>query len=168
MLLTKLVRPNKEKPMPKSTVYPLQCSLPLAKAKTLIEAARAHGQASGYMPLTVVVLDSGGHIVAMEREDGSGIVRQQIAQGKAWGALGIGVASRTVGERNQGRDAFMATVGSASDGRFIPVPGAVLIIDSGQIIGAVGISGDTSDADEACAIAGVKAAGYEPGIDTPD
>ena len=154
--------------MPKSTVYPLQCSLPLAKAKTLIEAARAHGQASGYMPLTVVVLDSGGHIVAMEREDGSGIVRQQIAQGKAWGALGIGVASRTVGERNQGRDAFMATVGSASDGRFIPVPGAVLIIDSGQIIGAVGISGDTSDADEACAIAGVKAAGYEPGIDTPD
>lgn len=154
--------------MPKSSVYPLQCSLPLAKAKTLIEAARSHGQTNRYMPLTVVVLDSGGHIVAMEREDGSGIVRQQIAQGKAWGALGLGIASRTVGERNQGRDAFMAAVGSASDGRFIPVPGGVLVIDNGQIVGAVGISGDTSDADEACAVAGVKAAGYEPGIDTPD
>jgi uncharacterized protein GlcG (DUF336 family) len=142
--------------------------LPLAKAKTLIEAARAHGKANGMMPLTVVVLDTGGHIIAMEREDGSGIVRQQIAQGKAWGALGIGVASRTVGERNQGRDAFMAAVGSAADGRFIPVPGGVLIIDNGQAIGAVGISGDTSDADEACAIAGVEAAGYQAGIDTPD
>ncbi|MDR9405781.1 MAG: heme-binding protein [Spiribacter sp.] len=154
--------------MPKSSVYPLPCPLPLAKAKTLIEAARAHGKANGMMPLTVVVLDTGGHIIAMEREDGSGIVRQQIAQGKAWGALGIGVASRTVGERNQGRDAFMAAVGSAADGRFIPVPGGVLIIDNGQAIGAVGISGDTSDADEACAIAGVEAAGYQAGIDTPD
>ena len=154
--------------MPKSSVYPLPCPLPLAKAKTLIEAARAHCKANGMMPLTVVVLDTGGHIIAMEREDGSGIVRQQIAQGKAWGALGIGVASRTVGERNQGRDAFMAAVGSAADGRFIPVPGGVLIIDNGQAIGAVGISGDTSDADEACAIAGVEAAGYQAGIDTPD
>jgi uncharacterized protein GlcG (DUF336 family) len=120
------------------------------------------------MPLTAVVLDSGGHMIAMEREDGAGVVRQQVAAGKAWGALGIGVGSRTVGARNQGRDAFMAGVAAASDGQFIPVPGGVLVIENGEAIGAVGVSGDTSDADEECAIAGIEAAGYRAGVDTPD
>lgn len=154
--------------MPKSAVFPLHSPLTLDKARTIIAAARERGREREFMPLTVVVLDNGGHLIAMEREDGSGIVRQQVAQGKAWGALGIGVSSRTVGARNQGRDAFMAGVAAASDGRFIPVPGGVLIVHEGQVIGAVGISGDTSDADEECAVAGVEAAGYHAGIDTPD
>ncbi len=154
--------------MPKSEVFPVQTALPLDQARDIIAAARARGRERGFMPLTVVVLDTGGHRIAMEREDGSGIVREQVAAGKAWGALGIGIASRTIGGRNQGREAFMAGVAAASDGRFIPVPGGVLVIENGQAIGAVGVSGDTSDADEECAIAGIEAAGYTAGVDTPD
>jgi uncharacterized protein GlcG (DUF336 family) len=154
--------------VPKSTVFPLHCALSLKKAQGIIDAALAHGRKREFMPLTAVVLDSGGHLIAMAREDGSGVVRHQVAQGKAWGALGIGISSRTIGERNQGREAFISGVAAASEGRFISVPGGVLIIENDQAIGAVGVSGDTSDADEECAIAGVQSAGYSVGIDTPD
>jgi uncharacterized protein GlcG (DUF336 family) len=154
--------------VPKSEVFSLHTPLPLARARQIIQAALGRGRERTFMPLTVVVLDSGGHMIAMEREDGAGVVRQQVAAGKAWGALGIGVGSRTVGARNQGRDAFMAGVAAASDGQFIPVPGGVLVIENGEAIGAVGVSGDTSDADEECAIAGIEAAGYRAGVDTPD
>lgn len=154
--------------MPKSSIFPVRVDLPLAQANRIIESALARGKERGFMPLTVVVMDSGGHIVAMAREDGSGNVRQQIAQGKARGALGLGIASRTIGERNQGREAFLAALAAAADGQFIPVAGGVLVLEDGVAIGAVGISGDTSDADEECAIAGIQAAGYQAGIDTPD
>jgi len=154
--------------MPKSEIFSLHTPLPLARARQIIQAALAHGREQSLMPLTVVVLDSGGHAIAMEREDGAGVVRQQVATGKAWGALGMGIGSRTIGARNQGREAFMAGVAAASDGQFIPVPGGVLVLEKGEAIGAVGISGDTSDADEACAIAGIEAAGYSTGIDTSD
>ncbi|QGM21994.1 heme-binding protein [Spiribacter sp. 2438] len=154
--------------MPKSDVFPLSCPLPLDSARAIIQAAREKGREQGFMPLTVVVLDAGGHRIAMEREDGCGIVREEVATGKAWGALGIGIGSRTIAGRNQGREAFLAGVAVASDGRFVPVPGGVLVIENGQAIGAVGISGDTSDADEMCAVAGIEAAGYQAGIDTPD
>lgn len=154
--------------MPKSTVFTVPAPLPLEKAREIIHAALARGREREFMPLTVVVLDTGGHMIAMEREDGAGVVRQSVAAGKAWGALGIGIGSRTIGARNQGREAFLAGVAAASDGRFVPVPGGVLVIEGGQAIGAVGISGDTSDADEECAIAGIEAAGYTAGIDTTD
>ena len=154
--------------MPKSEVFPVANPLPLEQARKIITAARERGRERGFMPLTVVVLDTGGHCIAMEREDGAGIVRQQVATGKAWGALGMGLGSRTIGGRNQGREAFLAGVAAASDGRFVPVPGGVLVINNGQAIGAVGVSGDTSDADEECAVAGVEAAGYAAGIDTPE
>ena len=109
------------------------------------------------------MLDAGGHLKAFVREDGSGILRPQIATGKAWGALGMGFGSRTFARRltdNPQQQSFFNALGPLSEGRLVPVPGGVLIRDaSREVIGAVGISGDTSDKDEACALAGVAAAG---------
>lgn len=149
-----------------TTVYSLTVNVQREQARTIIAGAIQEGRTQSLAPLTVVVLDSGGHLVAMEREDGSGILRFEVAQGKAYGALGIGLGSRTIGTRNQGRDAFLAAVAAASGGRFIPVAGGVLILnDANQVIGAVGVSGDVSDADEACARAGIIAAGLQAGVD---
>ena len=140
--------------------------LTLGQATTIVEAALARGRALGLAPLTVAVLDDGGHMKAFAREDGSGIMRPQIATGKAWGALGMGFGSRTFVKRAADNPAFFTALYAASEGRLFPVPGGVLIKDkAGEIIGAVGISGDTSDKDEACAIAGIEAAGLvgDPG-----
>ena len=117
-------------------------------------------------PLTVAVLDAGGHLVAFKREDKSGILRHDIAHGKAWGALGMGFGSRTLSERAANTPQFFSALYAASGGRMVPAPGGVLIRDAGgDVIGAVGISGDVSDKDEACAIAGIEAAGLvaDPG-----
>lgn len=135
--------------------------LTLAKGREIITRALATARERNLMPLTVAVLDSGGHLVTLDREDGSGIVRVEVAVGKAWGALGMGFSSRNIGQRLQGRDAFLSALATASGGRFFPVPGGVLVLDSeNMMIGAVGISGDNSDNDEACALAGIKAAGF--------
>lgn len=153
--------------MAKTDVFPLAVSLPLDKARQIITAALEEGRKRELGPLTVVVLDTGGHLVAMEREDGAGTLRFDVAYGKAYGALGIGIGSRTIGERNKGREAFLAAVAAASDGRAVPVAGGVLVLnEQGQAIGAVGISGDTSDEDEACALAGLAAAGLKGGVDS--
>ncbi len=141
----------------------------LSQAQEIIDAALAKGRSEGFSPLVVAVLDSGGHLKAFAREDGAGILRFQIAQAKAWGALGMGVGSRALGERvKKGAQdaAFIAAAVAASEGRMIPGPGGVLIRnDKGQIIGAVGISGDTGGNDETCAIAGIEAVGLlaDPG-----
>ena len=109
------------------------------------------------LPLAVVVVDGGSHIVTVQRDDGCGTLRVRIALGKARGALGMGIPSRAIRDRLQNRPAFQSAVATASQGQFIPVPGGVLILDGeGR---AVGISGDTSDRDEYCAIEGIKAAG---------
>ena len=128
-------------------------------ARTIVDEALAFGHIHELQPLTVAVLDVGGHLVAFAREDGSGILRPAIAVGKAWGSLGMGISSRLIRDRLSDRPTFLDSLASAADGRFIPVPGGVLIREDGQTIGAVGISGDTSDKDEACAIAGIQAAG---------
>ncbi|MEX0730904.1 MAG: heme-binding protein [Aquisalimonadaceae bacterium] len=147
-------------------VFHLNVSLPLRQARQIIDAALAEGRNRQLQPLTVVVLDVGGHLVSMDREDGSGLLRMEIAQGKAYGALGMGLGSRTLGERNKERAPFLAGVSVASDGRFVPVPGGVLMLnDQNQVVGAVGASGDSADEDEICALAGVKAAGFKAGID---
>jgi uncharacterized protein GlcG (DUF336 family) len=144
-------------------------SVTLKAAGRIVEAALARGREIGLQPLTVAVLDPGGHLVAFMREDDSGILRPGIAIGKAWGALGMGVNTRLLRDRLADRPSFQAALAAASDGRFIPVPGGVLIRDKGdRILGAVGISGDTSDKDEACAIAGIKAANYQPDPAEPD
>ena len=126
----------------------------------VVEAALAEGRTRDLRPLTVAVLDPGGHLVAFRREDGSGILRPQIAVGKAWGALGMGAGSRSFVAGAAERPTFYAALNGLAGGSFVPVPGGVLIRDErGAVVGAVGVSGDTSDEDEACAVAGIRAAG---------
>jgi len=142
--------------------------LSLDAAKIIAEAALAAGREKGFMPLTVAVLDAGGHLVAFLREDGSGILRPEVATGKAWGALGLGTSTRMLRDRLADRPAFQAALAAASGGKFIPVPGGVLIRDAdGDVIGAVGISGDTSDKDEYAAIEATKAAGLHSHPEAP-
>jgi uncharacterized protein GlcG (DUF336 family) len=137
--------------------------LTLKQAATIVDAALVKARETGCAPLAVAVLDAGGHLKAFAREDDAGIIRPQIAIGKAWGALGMGMGSRAfarrVAEQAQ-QQAFFAALNAMSDGRVVPAPGGVLVRDaSGAVIGAVGISGDVSDKDEACALAGIAAAG---------
>ena len=135
--------------------------LPLEKASAIVDGAIAAGRENDMMPLTVVVLDAGGHMLVMKRADGCGIMRTDVAVGKAYGALGLGVPTRMLGERLADRPSFLGALAAASQGRFIPVPGGVLICEAGRtVIGAVGISGDTSDKDEYCAITAIASVGY--------
>ena len=141
-------------------------SLTLAQASTIVDVALKTGRDNKFLPLVVAVLDAGGHLVAYKREDKSGILRFEIAFGKAWGALGMGLGSRTLAGRAPKQPAFFTALASISDGRLVPGPGGVLIRDKdGDIIGACGISGDVADNDEKCAIAGIQAAGLtaDPG-----
>jgi uncharacterized protein GlcG (DUF336 family) len=132
-------------------------------ADRIVHAAIAHGRALEFFPLTVAVLDAGGHLVAFLREDRSGIMRPDIAIGKAWGAIGMGISSRLIRDRLADRPSFQSALAAVSGGKFVPVPGGVLIRDDdGTVLGAVGVSGDTSDKDEVCAIAGIEAAGLRP------
>jgi uncharacterized protein GlcG (DUF336 family) len=136
--------------------------LTLAQASTIVDVALKKGRDTQCAPLTVAVLDAGGHLVAFKREDRSGILRFDIAYGKAWGALGMGFGSRTLFERSANTPMFFTALAAASQGRLVPNPGGVLIKDAGgDTIGAVGISGDTADKDEACAMAGIEAAGLK-------
>lgn len=122
----------------------------LALATELVTRILAEGRARNAAPLTVVVLDAGGHIVSCCREDGSGIARFDIARGKAWGALGMGFGTRTLAARAGHMPVFFGAVAAAVDGRMLPSPGGVILQDQGLLIGAVGVSGDTGDVDEAC------------------
>ena len=143
-------------------------ALTLAQAATIVDQALAHGHALKLKPLTVAVLDAGGHLVAFKREDKSGLLRYDIAYGKAWGALGMGFGSRTLASRAGKTPQFFTMLAAASGGRMVTNPGGVLIRDgAGTIIGACGVSGDTSDKDEMCAMAGIEAAGLkaDPGTD---
>lgn len=138
-------------------------TIDLDSARTLVAATRASARDQGLKPLTVVVLDAGGHVVAVEREDGSSIKRFEIAFGKAHGALALGMGSRSIMARAEQQPYFVAAVTSAVGGALVPVPGGVLVRNqSGALLGAVGVSGDTSDNDEAAAVAGVEAAGLVP------
>jgi uncharacterized protein GlcG (DUF336 family) len=134
--------------------------LTLQQACTIVDAVLVKGREMSLLPLTVAVLDPGGHLVAFKREDGSGILRPEIATGKAWASLGMAVPTRKLRDRLADRPTFVNALSVASGGRLIPVPGGVLIRNQNrEIIGAVGVSGDTSDKDEFCAIEGVRAAG---------
>jgi uncharacterized protein GlcG (DUF336 family) len=133
----------------------------LAHATVVVDKALAQGRSLGLPPLTVAVLDGSGCLVCFKREDGSSLLRPEIAQAKAWGALGMGMGSRALAQRASVQPAFISAVNALAGGRLIPVPGGVLIRSSGKsIIGAVGITGATSDQDEACAVAGIEAAGF--------
>ena len=137
-------------------------SVTLAQASVIVDGALKKGRDTQCAPLSVAVLDAGGHLVAFKREDKSGILRFDVAFGKAWGALGMGLGSRTLFERAAQTPQFFTMLAAASQGRIVTNPGGVLVRDaSGDVIGAVGISGDTSDKDEVCAIAGIEAAGLK-------
>lgn len=134
----------------------------LAQAARIIETAFAEGAARGLKPLTVAVLDSGGHPVALQRQDGSSTLRPQIAIAKAAGALALGVSSRRIGEMAAERPNFVASLSALAPQGVVPAAGGVLVADeTGAIIGAVGVTGDSSDHDEACALAGIAAAGLK-------
>ena len=134
-------------------------TLSLTQASIIIEEALKYGRNKVMKPLTVAVLDAGGHLIAFKREDKSGILRREIAEGKAWGVLGMGYGGREFSRRNAIRPTFYTALAVASQGRIMPVIGGVLIRnDEGDIVGAVGVSGDTEDNDDACAIAGITAA----------
>jgi uncharacterized protein GlcG (DUF336 family) len=149
-------------------VHRLQVSMPLAAAEQIVAAALKAGEEAKLLPLTVAVLDAGGNIVLLKRQDGSGNLRADVAIGKAWGALGMGISSRTIRDRLRDRPAFQGALAAASDGRFIPVPGGVLALNAdGTVIGAVGISGDASDKDEYAAVMGVHAAGLASHPENP-
>jgi uncharacterized protein GlcG (DUF336 family) len=133
----------------------------LARATLVVDKALAQGRTLGLPPLTVAVLDGSGCLVSFKREDGASLLRPEIAQAKAWGALGMGMGSRALAQRASLQPAFISAVNALAGGRLIPVPGGVLIRSSAKsIIGAVGITGATSDQDEACAVAGIEAAGF--------
>ena len=143
-------------------------SVTLAQASTIVDVALKKARDNNLAPLTVAVLDAGGHLVAFKREDKSGILRFDIAFGKAWGALGMGFGSRTLASRAAKTPQFFTMLAAASGGRMVTNPGGVLIKDAaGPVVGACGISGDTSDKDEMCGIAGIDAAGLkaDPGAD---
>jgi len=147
----------------------LHTTIPLEKANSIVSEALRLGREEDMLPLTVVVLDAGGRLVAMQSEDGSGLMRFDIAFGKAFGALGMGKSSRLIRDRLASRPVFQTALAAASDGQFIPVPGGVLIEDAqGITLGAVGISGDTSEKDEYCAVLAIQKSGFASEPPTPD
>lgn len=139
---------------------PALSSLTLDHANTLIAAAIKEGDAKGFAPLAVCVLDAGGHVQAFQRADGASMMRFEIAKGKAYGALAVGKGSRWLNAQAEGRPHFLEGLSNVSGGKIVPVPGGVLIKEEdGTLLGAVGITGDTSDNDEIAALAGIAAIG---------
>jgi uncharacterized protein GlcG (DUF336 family) len=137
-------------------------NLTLAAANEIIASAFAKAGELKLKPLGVSVLDAGGHLVAFQRQDGASFLRPQMSAGKAFGALSIGAGSRRLEAFAKERPHLISGVSDVSGGKIVPVAGGVLILDTeGEIVGAVGISGDTSDNDEAAAIAGIEAAGFK-------
>lgn len=140
-------------------------TLTLNQATQIVDTALARAREFKCAPMSVAVLDAGGHLVAFKREDESGILRPQIAQAKAWGVLGMGVGSRTLAQRAEAAPAFFSALTDISAGRIVPVAGGVLIRDAaGRVIGSVGVSGDHPEKDEACAVAGITSAGLNADI----
>ena len=140
-------------------------TLTLEKANIIINTATNKARKLNMAPITVVVLDASGHLKAMQREDGATMIREQIATAKAWGAVSMGISSRSLANVAVDRPDFMNALLNMADGKIMPVPGGVLIRDTkNNVIGAVGISGDISDQDERCAIAGIEAVGFIAGV----
>lgn len=133
-------------------------SISLTQANTIITAAIAKGRDDNMKPLSVIVLDSRGALVAAQSEDGVSIMRSKIAHGKANAAIQLGMGSRALMNRAEAQAYFVAAVNGVAGGDLVPVPGGCLIMDGDSLIGAVGISGDTSDNDEIACVAGIEAA----------
>jgi uncharacterized protein GlcG (DUF336 family) len=138
----------------------IMVEISLSRAKRIINATLAKGKALGLKPLSAVVLDAGGHVKAFERQDGASPGRFAIAQGKAYGAVMLGMPGSAQMERAEAQPYFIVTANAALGGKMIPVPGGALIQNGrGQIMGALGVTGDTSDNDLIAAVAGIEASG---------
>ena len=136
--------------------------LTLDIARKILDVALAKGAEKKLKPLCVMVLDARGCVKVSAAQDGTSLLRGEIAHGKAYGALAMGMGSRALFQRAQEQAYFIGAVNTLAQGRMVPVPGGVLILDdNGALLGAVGVSGDTSDNDEICAIAGIEAAGLK-------
>jgi uncharacterized protein GlcG (DUF336 family) len=135
--------------------------LTLDVARKILDAALAKGAEKKLKPLVVTILDTRGCVKATAAQDGTSLLRGEVAHGKAYGALALGMGSRALFQRAQEQAYFIGAVNTLAQGRMVPVPGGVLIQDADALLGAVGISGDTSDNDETCAIAGIEAAGLK-------
>jgi uncharacterized protein GlcG (DUF336 family) len=135
--------------------------LTLDVARKILDAALAKGVEKKFKPLAVTVLDARGCTKITAAQDGTSLMRAEIAHGKAYGALAMGMGSRALFQRSQEQPSFIAAMNGLAQGALVPVPGGVLIQDGSTMLGAVGISGDTSDNDEICAIAGIEAAGLK-------
>jgi uncharacterized protein GlcG (DUF336 family) len=135
--------------------------LTLAKSNEIIASAFARAKDLNLKPLSIVILDAGGHVVAFQKQDGSSFLRFEIASGKAYGALSLGIGSRRVETMAKERPHFIEGLSGVSGGKIVPVAGGVLIRNKTGILGAVGVTGDTSDNDELVAIAGIETAGFE-------
>lgn len=137
-------------------------TISLRKARTIVRKSLEKGREMELKPLSVIVLDAGGHVQAFEREDGAAPGRFAIAQGKAYGAVMLGMAGTAQMKRAEDQAYFMAAVNGVFGGQVVPVPGGVLLRDrKGAVLGAVGVTGDTSDNDAEAAMAGISAAGLE-------
>lgn len=138
----------------------MMTSITLDQANTIIAAAFAKGRELGLKPLSVLVVDAGGHALAFQRQDGAPFGRFQVTQGKAAGALALGVSSRKLGDMAVERPWFIGAFAASAPHPVIPAAGGNIVVDAdGSLIGAVGVSGDTSDNDEICTLAGIAAAG---------
>lgn len=135
--------------------------LTLDVARKILDAALAKGLEKKLKPLVVTVLDARGCVKISAAQDGTSLLRTEIAHGKAYGALALGMGSRAIFQRAQEQAYFIGAVNTLAQGRMVPVPGGVLIQDGGVLVGAVGVSGDTSDNDEICAVTGIEAAGLK-------
>jgi len=139
-------------------------SLTLEQARQIIDTALATSKEKGFQPMGIAVLDASGNLKAFVSEDGASMFRFDIARAKAWGAVGMGVSSRTLGDRAKGNPNFFVSLAATSEGKFLPQTGAVVIKDAqGRLLGAVGASGGTGDEDELICMAGVAAAGLVSG-----
>jgi uncharacterized protein GlcG (DUF336 family) len=135
-------------------------ALTLARANKIIEQALLKAREMGIPPVTVIVLDEGGHPRAMQREDGASMFRNDVATGKAWASIAMGTSSRAVAERARGNPNFFVALAATAGGKFLPQPGGVLIRDAdGRVVGAAGASGGTGDEDEAICAFGIEQAG---------
>lgn len=153
--------------MPHASPAGFQHGITLDAARRIADATLAKGREIGLAPLTVVVLDGAGREKVVLREDGCSLLRPEIARGKAFGALGLGYGSRELARRAQAVPGFTTALTVISDGA-VPAAGGVLIRDAGgAVLGAVGVSGDLSDKDEVCAVAGIQAAGLQPDTGDP-
>ena len=138
-------------------------TISLEQARTIVDAALAHGTGQGWNPLTVAVLDPGGAVVALARQDGSGYLRPDVAIAKANGVLALGMTNRAIATRAEESPSFFVSIATLAGGKILSVPGGVFVRDGdGRLLGAVGVTGDASLNDEAAAVAGITAAGLVP------